>query len=308
VNIENTRKTIIYPTRGILLIATALFALSACAPSPQDAPAQPNDRADVTIVSGLSGPEAVRYDPELDVFFVSNFNDEPAGDANGFVSKVSADGEILSLHFMQGSERWPLHGGRGMYIDTRGLWVVDAGGVHLFDRSNGAQLDFVDFSQFELGFLNDIVLAGDGALYVTDTGTSSVYRIADGAPTLATKTTMNPNGITVNPKNGRLMLAPWNGPLEIVEWDIEDKSFTTVGKLDGGGNYDGVEVVQGHIIIASQEDTSLHIMVDGVDKRRIELPGRPADIGIDTKRNRIAVPYVSLHRVDIFSLDGRLGK
>lgn len=257
-------------------------------------------------VEGLSGPESVRYDPELDLFFVSNFNDEPAGDANGFVSKVSADGEILALKFMQGTERWPLHGGRGMYIDWRGLWVVDAGGVHLFDRDTGKQLDFVDFAEFETGFLNDVVIGDDGSLYVTDTGGSAIYRILEGKVSLATRTEMAPNGITSDPASGRLIIAPWKGPLELVEWDPKDKSFTTLGKLDGGGRYDGVEVINGQIILASQEDTSLHIMTLGVDRRAISLPGRPADIGIDTKRNRVAVPYVALDQVDIFSLEGEL--
>ena len=260
----------------------------------------------VTSVNGLSGPESVRYDPELDLFFVSNFNGEAAGDANGFVSKVSAEGEILELRFMEGSERWPLHGGRGMYIDSRGLWLVDAGGVHLFDRNSGDQLDFVDFSEFEPGFPNDIVVTADGSLYVTDTGKSRVYRVSSGAVSLAVETTMAPNGITINPANGQLLMVPWTGPLEIVAWDIETNSLTSIGKLDGGGNYDGVEVWKGSIITTSQEDTSLHIMVDGVDRRAIELPGNPADIGIDTKRNRVAVPYVGLNRVDIISLDGQL--
>lgn len=292
------------------LTALALFGLiaSGCG---RDDPAQQeaaNNVGDVPIisVSGLSGPESVRYDPELDVFFVANFNDEPAGDANGFVSKVSAEGEILALKFMQGSERWPLHGGRGMFIDARGLWVVDAGGVHVFNRNTGEQLDFVNFSRFELGFLNDIVLAGDGSLYVTDTGTSRLYRISGNTVSMVARTAMAPNGITVNPANGRLLLAPWRGDLELVEWDASNGSFTSIGKLDGGGNYDGIEVVNGHIIVASQEDTSLHVMTNGIDRRAMDLPGRPADIGIDTKRNRVAVPYVSLNRVDIFALDDLL--
>ena len=50
-------------------------------------------------------------------------------------------------------------------------------------------------------------------------------------------------------------------------------------------------------------DTSLHFMVDGVDRMAVELPGKPADIAIDTKRNRVAVPYVSLNRVDIIQLE-----
>jgi len=257
--------------------------------------------ADVSA-DGLNGPEAVRYDPELDIFFVSNFNEEPAGDSNGFVSKLSPDGEVIVAKFMVGTEDRPFHGGRGMFIDQSGLWVVDALGVHLFDRESGKQLDFVDLSMFEPGFPNDIVLGKDGALYVTDTGTASLYRIVDREASLVTKVPMNPNGITADPETGRLLMAPWSGGDEIIAWDIDEERFSSVGKLEGRGNFDGIEVVGNTIIIASQGDTSLHFMVDGVDSRVIELPGKPADIGIDTKRNTVAVPYVALDLVDVISL------
>lgn len=252
---------------------------------------------------GLNGPEAVRYDPELDLFFVSNFNEEAAGDANGFVSKLSPDGDLLVAKFMVGTKDRPFHGGRGMFIDQSGLWVVDAEGVHLFDRQSGEQLDFVDLSEFEPGFPNDIVEGKDGALYVTDTGNASLYRIVDRKASLVTEVPMNPNGITADPATGRLLMVPWSDGDEVIAWDIDDESFSSVGMLVGGGNYDGIEVVGDTIVVASQMDTSLHFMVDGVDRRAIELPGEPADIGIDTKRNRVAVPYVALDRVDIISLE-----
>ncbi len=251
------------------------------------------------VASGLNGPEAVRYDPELDVFFVSNFNDEAAGDANGFVSKLSPDGEVLVSEFMVGTDKYPFHGGRGMYIHEPGLWVVDAGGVHVFDRNSGAQLDFVDFSEFDLGFLNDIVLGKDGALYVTDTGTARLYKIVDRKAIFVTDVPMNPNGITADPDSGKLLMVPWTNGEEIVAWDIDEQSFSSVGKLIGGGNYDGIEIVGDTVIVASQMDTSLHFVADGDDRRAVDLPGKPADIGIDTKRNTIAVPYVALDRVDI---------
>jgi sugar lactone lactonase YvrE len=252
---------------------------------------------------GLDGPEAVRYDPELDLYFVSNFNGEVSGDSNGFVSKLSPEGEVLVLKFMVGTDNRPFHGPRGMCIDQFGLWVVDSSGVHLFDRNSGEQIDFVGFSQFELGFLNDIVVGKDGALYVTDTGTSSLYRIVDREVSLVTMVPMRPNGITTDPETGKLLLAPWSDSDEIVAWDIDEERFSSVGKLEGGGNFDGIEVVGDRIIIASQMDTSLHFMVDGVDRMAVELPGKPADIAIDTKRNRVAVPYVSLNRVDIIQLE-----
>ena len=232
---------------------------------------------------GLNGPEAVRYDPELDLYFVSNFNGEVSGDANGFVSKLSPDGEILVLKFMVGTDDRPFHGGRGMFIDQFGLWVVDSGGVHLFDRDSGEQIDFVDFSQFELGFLNDIVLGKDGALYVTDSRTANLFRIVDRQVSLVAKVPMKPNGITTDPETGKLLIAPWSDSDEIIAWDIDEERFSSAGKLEGGGNFDGIEVVGNRIIIASQMDTSLHFLVRGVDS--------------------VAVPYVSLNRVDIIQLE-----
>jgi hypothetical protein len=50
-------------------------------------------------------------------------------------------------------------------------------------------------------------------------------------------------------------------------------------------------------------DTSLHVMIGGVDSRAVDWPGKPANIGIDTKRNTVAVPYVSLNQVDIIPLE-----
>src|SRR5262245_61636037 len=41
---------------------------------------------------GMKTPESVRYDPELDVFYVSNINGNPSDhDGNGFIAVVRAD-------------------------------------------------------------------------------------------------------------------------------------------------------------------------------------------------------------------------
>ena len=92
----------------------------------------------VVTISGLSGPEAVRYDPDQDVYFISNFNGEPAGDANGFITRARADGTIDSLRFMVGTSASPMHGPRGMFLTADTLWVADADGVHHFHRSSEA--------------------------------------------------------------------------------------------------------------------------------------------------------------------------
>src|ERR1700738_28206 len=57
----------------------------------------------LAVVSGLASSEAVVFDPARDVYFVSNINGDPGvKDGNGFISRITADGAVDSLHFIQG--------------------------------------------------------------------------------------------------------------------------------------------------------------------------------------------------------------
>ena len=261
------------------------------------------DSTDIVVsVTGFSGPEAVRYDPEQDLYFVSNFNGDAAGDANGFVSTVLPDGTIESLQFITGSEERPLHGPRGMYITNSTLWVADADGVHGFNTESGELEEFIDFTSLEPGFLNDIVEGADGNLYVTDTGKSMVYIIENGTPSvLVDNLPAPPNGITIDTENN-LVLAPWDGATMFPVLTEVDMGYTEYTEAESGGNFDGIEFVNGRMVVASQEDNSIHVLYEGEDHVLIQTPGDPADIGIDTQRNHIAVPYIALNRVDIWQL------
>lgn len=286
------------PIAAVLLLTS--LACSRSGPPTWDV-VQDSTRRSSTI-SGLSGPEAVRYDPDQDVFFVSNFNEEPQGDSNGFVTRARPDGSIESQRFMVGTPAAPLHGPRGMFITGDTLWVADADGVHLFNRRTGAQLRFVDFRSFAPGFLNDIVQGADGAMYITDTGRPRVYRIAGGTVTVAIEDSSlgAPNGITWDSANSRFLLASWSPGPPIRAWDGRT-SITTLGTA-GAGRNDGIELVGNRLLIASQSDSSIHVLASDTIRPYIRTPGRPADIGVDNRRRRIAVPYVDLNRVDIWNL------
>lgn len=293
----------------VLLIFSGMF--SACA-SEESEPSAENgalswssvqDSSDIVIsVDGFSGPEAVRYDPDQDVYFVANFNGDAAGDANGFISKVSPEGDIESLEFMTGTEEYPMHGPRGMYITGELLWAADADGVHGFNRVSGEHQEFIDFSGFETGFLNDIVEGAGGNLYVTDTGTSKVFIIENGTPALLVEDLpAPPNGIARDGDN-QIVLAPWSGALQFVALEESESGYSDYISAQSGGNFDGIEFLDGRMIAASQADSSLHVLFDSEDHIAIQVPGRPADIGIDTERRRVAVPYIALDRVDIWQL------
>ena len=286
-----------------LAVCVAALACVACAKGPRVSWDLVQDSTHrVATISGLSGPEAVRYDPDQDVYFISNFNGEPAGDANGFITRARPDGTIDSLRFMVGTSASPLHGPRGMFLTADTLWVADADGVHLFHRRTGAQLGFVDFRSLTPGFLNDIVQGGDGAIYITDTGRSRVYRIAGRAVTIALEDSAlaGPNGITWDAARSRFLLVSWSPAPPIHTWDGRS-ALATVGAT-GPGRNDGVELVGDRLLVANQADSSINLLAGDVVRRYIRVPGAPADIGVDTRRSRLAVPYVDLNRVDIWAL------
>ncbi len=261
-------------------------------------------------IEGLAGPEAVKYDPDQDVYFISNFGDGGEERANdGFLSRVQAeDGTVVSLRWATGTDEVPLIDPRGMALDGDLLWVADADGVHAFDRRSGEHRQFVNMTALEPGFLNDLAVGPDGALYVTDTGTSKVYRLAPGGePEVAAEgpDVGNPNGITWDPATERFVLVPWEGGGDrLRSWNPATGELGTHA-TSPGARFDGVEPMPGSgggLLVASQADSALHLVQGGVGRPVIRVPGRPADIAIDTRRGRVAVPYIALDRVDVWAL------
>lgn len=258
----------------------------------------------IASVEGLAGPEAVHWDADQEMWFVSNFNGDASGDANGFISKIASGGQILDLEFMTGTEEHPLHGPRGMRIDGERLWVADADGLHAFDRRSGEHQEFIDFTSFEPGFLNDVELGPDGALYLTDTGNARLFRIVEGEISVVAggKLSSPPNGIVWNPASASMVLAPWAGGLTLMDFEPKTQALTDGATLPEGGNMDGLEPWQGGLLVASQADQAIWFVKDNESTVLIRTPGRPADIGLDTAGGRIAVPYIALDRVDLWAL------
>ncbi|HEY4735614.1 MAG: hypothetical protein ACJ79J_00475 [Gemmatimonadaceae bacterium] len=301
----------------VISIAAAVLVIAGCN-STKGENAKPADslasiKADsskpIATPGGFAQPEAVRYDPEQDLYFVSNAGSGgfEAKDNNGFIAQMSPDGQITKPRFIAGGTGGvTLHSPRGMYIVGDTLWVADADMVRGFSRKTGAPLATTDFSAYKLGFLNDVAAGPDGE-YVTDTGTETIYHIARGRVTVALqdKTLGGPNGITWDAGNNRFIVVPYGGDSVIRSWTPGGKSLTVIGK-SSSNKFDGVEVLPGNLVLASsQGDSSLHLFNGANGRPIIKTGGAPADIAVDTKRNRVAVPFVDRNMVEIWQLPAR---
>lgn len=73
----------------------------------------------------------------------------------------------------------------------------------------------------------------------------------------------------------------------------------------GGEQLDGVEALDdGAILFCCWSDSSIHLLANGRDAPIIREVPVPADIGIDTKRNSLAIPLSMTGHVQIWSLTG----
>ncbi len=299
--------------RSTLTVLIAAIVVAACSGSKSDnatpdtlAVAHTDSARLIVSPAGFNAPEAVRYDPDQDLYFVTNWGtgDPAAKDNNGYISRMTPDGKVDQPKFIAGGTAGAtLHSPRGMTIVGDTLWMVDADAVRGFNRKTGAPLATIDFSSYKLGFLNDIT-AGPGGLYVTDTGTDHIYKIAGGRATVAVqdKALGNPNGITWDGVGNRFVIVPWAGDSTIKSWNGRDKSLSVVGK-DGGTKFDGVEILSGdRVLVSAQSDSSLHLFTSGTGRPIARTGGAPADIAVDTKRNRVAVPFVDRNLVEIWQL------
>jgi hypothetical protein len=260
----------------------------------------------VATVEGMVAPESVRYDPEQDVYFVTNFGAGGGAGRNndGFISRVSPDGVVQQLKFVEGGVRGvTLHAPRGMFIQGDTLWAVDLDAVRGYDRHTGAPLAQTDLSALGNMNPNDIAAAPDGTLYVTETTLNQVFRVTGGHATVALTDTMmkRPNGIIWDPYRSSFVIVSLRTN-DLLGWVPGQTSVRPIGRSPVGV-FDGIELIgRDRFLITSQGDSSVQVVERGVGRRLFRVAGRPADLGVDTRRNRIALPFMALNRVEIWQL------
>jgi sugar lactone lactonase YvrE len=301
----------------------SLIALSALACA-KDKPAAdstqlaiPGAATKLGETGGMKVPESVRYDAELDVYYVSNINGNPSQkDGNGFIARVRADSTSVMTMLVEGGKNGAtLNAPKGMALRGDTLFVADIDALRMFNRRTGASLGSVSLTAQKATFLNDVAVGPDG-IYITDTGivfdakgamshpgVNHIFKVVGKTVTLVASgdSLANPNGIAWDAANGRWLLAPFGGTniQTLSPGHLELGTLTT-----GPGGYDGIEVLaNGNVLVSSWQDSTVWIAHGGTHMMPlIKHVSAPADIGVDTKRNVVAVPRFNDAKVEYFRI------
>jgi hypothetical protein len=266
----------------------------------------------VTTISNLAGPESALYDPDQDVYFISNINGGLLDrDDNGFITRVNAQTLQVDLKWIEsGKNGVHLDGGKGMAIVGNTLYVSDVTAVKKFDRHTGAPLGEIPLPGATT--IND--LATDGTnVFASDTGvipgpgnsfkptaTDSIWEITnDKATKIASGTDLGqPNGLVV--VDGKLWAITFGGD-ELYRLDNGKK--TDVTKLPNRQLDGVVHLDDGSFVVTSWYASAIFRGKPGGKFESIlQSINTPADIGYDTKRHLLLVPnstdnHVTLHPV-----------
>lgn len=303
-----------------VLAACALAMAAACRSAAEARESQPRGQArKLHVVQGFGFPESVRYDPAQDVYFVSNMAGPGSlKDGNGYIARVSAADPSRAAVFIQGgSGGVVLDAPKGMAIHGDTLWVADIDVLRGFHRVTGAPLATIDLRPQRAVLLNDVAVGPDGSLHVTDTGIAMtnkgvihrggdrIFRVGPGRSVSVVArgaALKRPNGITWDPEGKRWIVVSFDPfASEVYAMKPGETAKTVLGR--GLGKFDGVERLDdGRLLVTSWSDSSVHVFQGGRSEKIIRDLWQPADLGVDTRRQRVAIPLVLQGRVEIWQI------
>ncbi len=257
---------------------------------------------------GFATPESVIHDPDADVYLVSNVNGDPfAHDGNGFVSRVSPDGTVLALKWIDGThEGVALDAPKGMAFLGDLLFVADIDSVRAFDRRTGAPRGSVEIDGAM--FLNDVATGPGDCVHVSDTGVGpgftpaggdAIYRVGRDlkVETVAKSAALGePNGLFASGND--LFYVGWaSGDFCLLRPDGAPEKLVHLpaAQLDGL-----VRASPGRWLASSWAGQCVYSIDPGgnftVVKEGLEAP---AGIGWDAERSRLLIPLFTSDAVRI---------
>jgi sugar lactone lactonase YvrE len=196
-----------------------------------------------SVTTGLKTPESAVFDAKTQRIYVSSIAGQAGEkDGNGWISVLKLDGSVEHERMVEG-----LHAPKGLGIHDQTLWVADIGEVVAIDLATRKISRRIAVGE-PGSFLNDIAVAGDGTIYVSDMALSKIYAIRNGSATVALSgvdAVELPNGLAV--AGDSLFVATWGKDMQpdfstkvaggLIAFELSGKQrkvlAANVGNLDG---------------------------------------------------------------------------
>jgi hypothetical protein len=259
-------------------------------------------------VKDLEQPESVVQDPATGAIYVSNI----AGaimqkDGNGFISKLRLDGTFIAREWVKG-----LNAPTGLALHDRTLYVADVDELVEINIASGEITN--RYEAKGAIFLNDVAVAEDGTVFVSDTPMNTIWRLKDGTfePWLTDDDLNGPNGLLV--QGGKLIIASF-GKLAgegqkqelggILAVDLEDQSLNKLG--DGAliGNLDGLQALQpGAYLVTDWAAGGLYrVDAKGKAERLVKLNKGSADLTYLPDKKMALIPIMLNNSLVVYALE-----
>lgn len=265
------------------------------------------------LLTGFATPECVVHDPIADVYLVSCIDGAPsAKDGKASIQRIEPSGRKVDADFIRGGVAGvTLHAPKGMAIAGDVLWVADIDVLRRFERATGKPLGEVAIPG--ASFLNDVSVAPDGSVWVTDSGMDASFQ-PDGNDSIhvvdpsgavrqvaKSRELANPNGIVATATGAYVvdLGSGWFAQVDAAGRRTPLTKAPSAG-LDGLVRLpDGRWLASswaGSSILAFDRQGGVRAVAEGLDK--------PADIGFDAVRGRLLVPLFGKGEVHVMVLGG----
>jgi hypothetical protein len=251
--------------------------------------------------TGFVMPESASYDPGTNALYVSNINSpDMSPNGQGYITQLGLDGTVMKEKFAEG-----LNAPKGTFVAGTTLYVAGVEEVVEIDLSSGQ----VTTRHAVPGatFVNDLAVAEDGTIYATETMQGAIYTIANGTATqfVADPALAGANGILID--GGRLLIATLGDisggfqnlkPSNIKAVDIATKAITDFGSAEPIGTLDGIEPVQGGVLVTDNGGGRLvKVAEDGTATEIGQTGAGSADFEFVADQNLVVIPLLNSSEV-----------
>jgi hypothetical protein len=286
---------------------TSAPAQATPAPDSLGTPGKPT----VQLVEGFLGPWAAIHDEAEDVYLVSNTNGDPlVDDGNGFISRVSPQGNVQELRFIDGGKAGvSLSAPKGMVIFGDLLAVADLRALRIFNRKTGKPVRSIEIDGATA--LTDVALMPDGTLVVSDagqkldkgvpvpTGTDALYRVdREGGYSVIVRSPKlaRPHGVMTNADSIDISTG---GAAALLRYGLDGRERGM--RTSPTGALEGLVTLPGAVRAFASRDCRCVYTVNSTYQFTPLMGGLdgPGDLGVDLRRRKLLIPLSGPSRLMI---------